>query len=310
MVGEDTYRNEYPYTEEAYTQCLEQDPAHGYYGHGSDEPYQDDAAQEDYGYAPDGGEYKEVGQNFVDTRQVPTYPCQRYNTQFESRNKLFKYLRKSCWTKSKDKEEPQALIAADASSVQYNEAAVLRVIELKGERVSGTGLAFKQYYYAVLPLLFSPDISEAKNVYADTGCTISIADKRFIPEGTEIKKLPKQIPIRGVGAQIHRTDEFAVLTMYFKGRDLKNQEAVAAITREIHIVDDLQANLLIGADTLTPEGMTLDYQRQQITIGSCKDLKVAFNLYSRQEPNLRRTIRAQGNVILKPKQITRVPIHF
>ena len=39
MVEEDTYRNEYPYTEEAYTQYLEQDPAHSYYGHRSNEPY-------------------------------------------------------------------------------------------------------------------------------------------------------------------------------------------------------------------------------------------------------------------------------
>ena len=308
MIEEDTYGNEYPYTEEAYAQYLEQDPAHGYYGHGSDEPYQEDAAQEEPGHGPN--EYEEVGQNFVDTRQAPMHPCQGCTERFESRNKLFKHLRKACWNKPKDREEPQALVAGDASSAQPDEAAALRVIESKGERVSGTGLAFKQYHYAVLPLSFSPDMSEAKTVCADTGCTMSMADKRCIPEGTEIKKLPKQIPIRGVGAQIHRTDEFAVLTFYLKGKDLKDQEAVAAITREIHIVDDLQANLLIGADILTPEGMTLDYQRQQITIGSCEDLKVAFNSYSRQEPNLRRTIRAQGNVTLKPKQITRVPVHF
>ena len=79
---------------------------------------------------------------------------------------------------------------------------------------AGTGLAFKNYHYAILPLAFHEDITDAKDVCADSGYTISMADKSFVPADLPIKKLPKKVAIRGVGSNLYYSDEYVIATFY------------------------------------------------------------------------------------------------
>ena len=54
-------------------------------------------------------------------------------------------------------------------------------------------------------------------------------------------------------------------------------QAVAQISREIHIIDDLKAGMLIGADILTPERMIIDFATQSVKIGTCHDITVPIS---------------------------------
>ena len=85
---------------------------------------------------------------------------------------------------------------------------------LNADPSAGTGLAFKNYYYAILPLAFHKDITDAKDVYADSGCTILIADKLFVPADLPIKKLLKKVAIQGIGSNLHYSDEYVIATFY------------------------------------------------------------------------------------------------
>ena len=132
------------------------------------------------------------------------------------------------------------------------------IVPLVSEPIPGTGFAFRSYHYATTHLSWRPD-NEKKQVCADAGCTMTMADKTFIPETSQVRKMATKIPIRGLGSKIHYFDEYAVLTFFIEGVLSDGCRGFAKITREIHLVDDLKAGMLIGADILTPERMVIDF---------------------------------------------------
>ena len=74
--------------------------------------------------------------------------------------------------------------------------------------------------------------------------------KKQVP-GLEIKKMASLIPIRGVGNKITYSDEYAIVTIYFNGL-INSVIRTTYLTMEVHIVDDLKANILIGTNTIAP----------------------------------------------------------
>ena len=61
--------------------------------------------------------------------------------------------------------------------------------------------------------------------------------------------------VRGLGTNKHDASEFARISIYLPGT-----KGTVLITREVHIVDNLSANALIGIDIMKPEGMVLNLQ--------------------------------------------------
>lgn len=140
------------------------------------------------------------------------------------------------------------------------------IIPSTAAAVQGTGYAFKNYHYAVTSISWTADGDNHK-ICADLGCIMSIIDSEFVPKDAKMRTMPTSIPIRGLGTELHQSD------FYMKGQ-LGTQPAIARITREVHVVKDLEARMLMGADIITPEGMALDFAKQRITIGSCQDIVV------------------------------------
>lgn len=235
--------------------------------------------------------------------------CDRCNEAFTSRNKLFDHLRTTCWKVPSTTDLTATTDSLHASATEPDPDIELRVIKSSAKTVSGTGYAFKNWHYAVVQLYWEALCKSPTEVCADSGCTMSMIDRKYLQttpaSSVTIKKLPSTIPIRGLGNRIQHSDEFAVFTFYFKG-----QNAVAAITRELHIVDDLRARVLIGTDILTPERIDLKFSVQQMVIGSCENLAIPFSSHSRQQPNIKRTIRTKGSTVLVPGATTNVPITY
>ena len=138
---------------------------------------------------------------------------------------------------------------------------------------------------------------------------MAMADRTFIYATSGIKKMASKIPIRGLGSKIHYSDEFVVLTFYKKGVLSFDTRAFAKITREIHIVDNLKADMLIGADNLTPERMMIDFATQTITIDSCRSMAVPMNSRARSEPT-KRIIKSSSRVVLPPRSTQTIQIAF
>lgn len=138
--------------------------------------------------------------------------------------------------------------------------------------VQGTGYTFKNYYYAITSISQTANGDNYK-IYADLGCIISIIDSEFVPKNTKIRTITTSIPIRGLGTELYQSNQFTTIDFYIKGQ-LGTQLAIVRITREVYVVKDLKARMLIGVDIITPEDIALDFAKQRITIGSYQDIVV------------------------------------
>ena len=78
------------------------------------------------------------------------------------------------------------------------------------------------------------------------------------------------LKVRGIGASRHESDKFAALSLYFSGKDDARKLVYALLRCEIHLVEGLRANLLIGNDIILPENFVIDIEKKTTLIGSCR----------------------------------------
>lgn len=79
----------------------------------------------------------------------------------------------------------------------------------------------------------------------DTGCSLPLLDRGWLkktsPEA-EIRTMATPITVRGIGENRNDAEQYVILPMFFTGKILGTQDvATAEFTREVHLVDDLQA---------------------------------------------------------------------
>ena len=78
------------------------------------------------------------------------------------------------------------------------------------------------------------------------------------------------LKVRGIGASKHESSEFAAFFLYYLGQNNVGKLAYASLQCEIHLVEGLRANLLIGNDIMSPEAMVIDPGKKTALIGACK----------------------------------------
>lgn len=77
------------------------------------------------------------------------------------------------------------------------------------------------------------------------------------------------LKVRGIRASKHKSREFAAISLYFPGKNNTGQLVYTSLTCEIHLVEDLKANLLIGNNIISPESFVIDVKGKNALIGSC-----------------------------------------
>ena len=182
------------------------------------------------------------------------------------------------------------------------------IVSLVSEFISETDFAFRNYHYAVTHISWE-SASKKKKTCADADCIMIMIDRTFISVTAEVKKITTKISIRDLESKIHHFDEYAVYIFYIKDVLFDNTRIFAQITREIHIVDDLKADMLIEADILTPKRMIIDFVTQFIKIGNCRDIVVPMNSCARFEP-VKRTMKSLSKTILPPRITMLVSIAY
>jgi len=66
-------------------------------------------------------------------------------------------------------------------------------------------------------------------------------------------------------------------------RLLRGEQATAVIKREVYLVDNLAANLLIGIDILAPEAIEINIKNELMTLGNYKGIIVLIRVTPRGE---------------------------
>ena len=115
--------------------------------------------------------------------------------------------------------------------------------------------------------------------------------------------MASSITVRGLGLNKYQTSKYMVTSLYLP---FENGTAMLA-PREIHIVNDLKANVLIGMNIMVPEKIDIIASQSKAMVGSC-NLSVPFgcqNEYSvRGGPPTGITIKVTNDLIKAIKTIS------
>ena len=104
------------------------------------------------------------------------------------------------------------------------------------------------------------------------------------------------LKVRGIGASKHKFSEFAALSIYFPGKNAVGDLVYAAFWCEIHFVEGLCANLLIGNDIISPEGMVINLGKKTAIIVTY-EISIDVNARQRGQFFARKLLTNQDNVI-------------
>ncbi|KAL9626118.1 MAG: hypothetical protein Q9164_007942, partial [Protoblastenia rupestris] len=220
----------------------------------------------------------ETNINFLKAEDPSTHECKTCGLAVDSRNKLFSHLRSSCWKKEKGaKASPK--IETTSSQVMMTKVSLSapEIIPSSAKPIEQIpGYAFRGYQYTMGRMRLSPEGLDL-DVCFDTGCPITVGDKdvlsRHIPDlESIIRQTPSPIPVSGFGNKVTKSTEYVVIDLYIPGT-LNGKAVMGKITAEVHLTTELNANILVGSDVMTPHGIDLKMKSQIATINSCKQME-------------------------------------
>ena len=301
-------------------------------GESSAEGYPEDEYPEDYDQPP----HEEAFANFVGIHTV----CRNCNKPFDSKTKLHNHIRQVCRTvfnpdplatvecsnpellATGERSNPELWATVECSDLDLlaprsnldplasaHHASVEIVHSNSTETASlGTGLAFRGWNYAHMLIRLLLDAID-QEICVDSGCGVTLADKPWLlallPE-VEIRRMASPLRVKGLGSAMHDTDEYVLIPMYIPSTKSDGTRVLCHITREVHLVDNLKAHMLLGNDVIGPERIVLDIARNKAYIGSCD---ATADITSRQRgPYQRRVIHARKALTVAPRAEIMVPI--
>ncbi len=112
----------------------------------------------------------------------------------------------------------------------------------------------------------------------------------------KINIMSTPLRVRGIGSSKHKSGEYAALSFYFPGKDDVGLQVCASLTCEIHLVEGLRANLLIGNNIKFPENFIIDVGRKSVFIGSC-DVTVPIDARQRGQFLTRKLLASQETMV-------------
>ena len=208
--------------------------------------------------------YDELQVNFVEMKSM----YDRCFTSFQSHSALHWHIKSGCNAFVRRAVE-------ETSSDPPSSRPILRFAAKLS--ASGSGLAFRGWSYATTSITIDPAILPAISnpdtlVCLDTGSGVSLVNKAWLAKkypSQKINTMPVPLKVRGIGASRHESGEFALTAFYTPGLDREGSEVYACVQCELHLVNSLKANMLIGNNVLCTEGFTINLANASAHILSC-----------------------------------------
>ena len=131
------------------------------------------------------------------------------------------------------------------------------------------GYGFRGWRYASCRVALTKT-GKLQSACIDSGCTISLIDRKFLKANApdaKIMKMNSLMTVKGLGSVIHQADKFVIIDLYLPTFSNK----VAHMSREFHLVDDLKVNMIIGIDIMVIEGMILNLPEHRVILTKHQD---------------------------------------
>ena len=81
--------------------------------------------------------------------------------------------------------------------------------------------------------------------------------------------------VRGIRVSKHKSIQFAEFSLFLPGEDNEGQKVYSSIRCELHLVEGLRANILVGNNIFAPESFMLYVGLGHALVGSC-GVKIAI----------------------------------
>ena len=104
------------------------------------------------------------------------------------------------------------------------------------------------------------------------------------------------IKFRGIDASKHESSEFTALSLYFPGKNAVGDLVYAALRCEIHLMEGLRTNLLVGNDIMSLEAMVINLEKKTAIIGTC-GISIDENARQRGQFLTKKLLTNQDSVI-------------
>lgn len=239
--------------------------------------------------------------------------CRTCFVHFTSNNKLHHHLRKDnckreiqvghAVTQKTHSHVPTALPPTPLPTPMptTSKSNTRRVIEstVDPNQEIGTGYGFRRWKYVTGMVSFTEteEFFSPESCCFDSGAGVTLVDREFIQRQAgpriSIRTMATPITVREIGTTQHKTDEYAIVPFIFEGTQ-RGQPVLARFWREVHLVDELKANPLIGIDVMGSELVTVDMGQKKVILGSCNvEIFIKIETRSRSAQGIQRRIHAQ-----------------
>jgi len=76
------------------------------------------------------------------------------------------------------------------------------------------------------------------------------------------------LEVRSLRTIKHQSFKYAIFDLYISSRK-DEQDVIAHIRREVHLVDNLKTNMLIDNDVIEPKSIVIDAKKREVYIDNC-----------------------------------------
>ena len=135
--------------------------------------------------------------------------------------------------------------------------------------INHSGYAFcNAHYLSIIVGLSSVD--RHMTACLDSSCSMMLIDKTLTLSLGVPMHNTQPVNVNGLGAHVQCSTYIKVDVFMFG--ELCGVPSAGKLTIEAHIVPELYAKLLIGVDVMCPEGFTISFDKESVSIASCQGL--------------------------------------
>ena len=133
--------------------------------------------------------------------------------------------------------------------------------------------------------------TDENDLISDTRCTMFIIDRNFLYRKIStsiVKHIAQSIRVRNIDDSILSSFEYVILKISMK--DHLADSIIEKIRRQLYIVDELKANMLMRSNILDSEKMILNYNKKLLIIDSCRSMTNSMTITL--DEKIKRVVRA------------------
>jgi hypothetical protein len=146
----------------------------------------------------------------------------------------------------------------------------------------------------------------------DIDCSVTLADRKFLVlHGSHytIRRMTTLLNVRGLDINKHETSKYVIVIIYFLRKSREKKSVREVIRREIHLMNDLKANMLIDNDILEPEEIFIDEVNSKATIFSCDDMIISIEIRTLSKDIINKILHARSITIISAYSMISISIH-